>query len=115
MRIQPEREYANVVAALTLLSGATVETVVPLMEEANGEGLVIACRASRLNWQTTLAVLNNRRVPPLSKAEIEQAKQLFEMLFVSTAQYTIRFEPPVRAPANAGSETRAIAAAGGHA
>jgi hypothetical protein len=40
---------------------------------------------------------------------------LFDMLFVSTAQYTIRFEPPVRSAANAGSDNRAVAATGGRA
>jgi uncharacterized protein (DUF2336 family) len=114
-RFAIRNEHANVVAALSLLSGGTVETIAPLMDEPNSETLLIACRASRLNWQTTLSILNNRRIPPPSKAEIEQAKQLFEMLFVSTAQYTIRFEPPVRPTADAGSNHRAAAAAGGRA
>jgi uncharacterized protein (DUF2336 family) len=108
-------ENANVVAALTLLSGATVETIVPLMDEIGGEGLIIACRASRLNWQTTQAVLNNRRVPPLSKQQLEQAKEVFDMLFVSTAQYTIRFEPPGASSAISGSNDHAAVAAGEHA
>ena len=114
-RFAIRNEHANVVAALSLLSGGTVETIAPLMNEPNSETLLIACRASRLNWQTTLAILNNRPVPPPSKPEIEQAKQLFEMLFVSTAQYTIRFEPPVRPTADAGSNHRAVTAAGGRA
>jgi hypothetical protein len=114
-RFAIRREYANVVAAVSLLSGATVETIFPLMDEIGGEGLVIACRASRLNWQTTSAVLNNRRVAPLSKQQHEQAKQIFEMLFVSTAQYTIRFEPPGVSGATPGSNHNAVVAAGGRA
>jgi len=108
-RFAMRREYANVIAALSLLSGATVETIAPLMDENGGEGLIIACRASRLDWQTTSAILNNRRVPPLSMQQLEQAKGMFEMLFVSTAQYTIRFEPP---PVGAGSNDNAVAAVG---
>jgi hypothetical protein len=84
------------------------------MEEESGNGLIIACRGSRLNWQTTLAVLNNRRVPPLPKEQLEQAREVFEMLYVSSAQYTIRFEPPVTALAKSGANERAIAAAGAH-
>jgi len=95
-RFAIRREYANVIAALSLLSGATVEARAPLMDESGGEGLIIACRASRLDWQTTQAVLNNRPLPPLSKPQLELAKEMFEMLFVSTAQYTIKFETPVR-------------------
>jgi uncharacterized protein (DUF2336 family) len=107
-RFAIRNEYANVIAALSLLSGATVETIAPLMEESGGEGLIIACRASRLNWQTTSAVLNNRRVPPLSKQQLEDAQQMFEMLFVSTAQYTIRFEPPYNSAATSSQDDTAV-------
>jgi uncharacterized protein (DUF2336 family) len=93
-RFAIRRERANVIAALSLLSGAAIENIAPLMDESGGEGLIIACRASRLNWQTTLAILNNRHLPPLPAPQLEQAREMFEMLFVSTAQYTIRFEPP---------------------
>ena len=108
-RFAIRREYANVVAALSLLSGAGVDTIMPLMGENAGYGLIIACRASRLNWQTTSTVLNNRRVPPLSPQQLGQAKEMFEMLLVSAAQYTIRFEPP------GVSNDNAIAVAGGRA
>jgi uncharacterized protein (DUF2336 family) len=113
-RFAMRREYPNVIAALSLLSGATIETIAPLMEEDDGSGLIIACRGSRLNWQTTAAVLNNRRVPPLSKEQLDQAREVFEMLYVSAAQYTIRFEPPVKAAAKPVSDKNAVAAAGGH-
>jgi uncharacterized protein (DUF2336 family) len=112
-RFAIRREYPNVIAALTLLSGATVEIIAPLMEEESGNGLIIACRGSRLNWSTTTAVLNNRRVPPLAKEQLAQAKEMFEMLYVSSAQYTIRFEPPVKAAAQSTVGGAAAAAAGG--
>jgi hypothetical protein len=92
-----------------------VETVAPLMEESGGEGLIIACRASRLNWQTTQAVLNNRPVAPLSAQQLELAKQMFEMLFVSTAQYTIRFEPPRGSTGASGSNDNAFVSTEGRA
>jgi len=113
-RFAIRREYPNVIAALSLLSGATIEIIAPLMEEEDGSGLIIACRGSRLNWQTTAAVLNNRRVPPLTKEQLEQSKQVFEMLYVSAAQYTIRFESPGKAASKSGSEVSKVAAAGGH-
>jgi uncharacterized protein (DUF2336 family) len=113
-RFAIRREYPNVIAALSLLSGATIEVIAPLMEEEDGSGLIIACRGSRLNWQTTAAVLNNRRVPPLTKEQLEQSKQVFEMLYVSAAQYTIRFESPGKAASKSGSEVSKVAAAGGH-
>jgi hypothetical protein len=111
-RFAIKQEHANVVAALVLLSGASVETIAPLIDETGGEGLIIACRASRLNWQTTSAVLNNRRVPPLSKQQLDQAKEIFDMLFVSTAQYTIRFEPPGASAGSSGSNKNVVITAG---
>jgi uncharacterized protein (DUF2336 family) len=113
-RFAIRREYPNVIAALSLLSGASVDIIAPLMEEEAGSGLIIACRGSRLNWQTTQTVLNNRRVPPLSKEHLQQAREMFEMLYVSSAQYTIRFEmPPSPAGGAAGHDNVAMAAGGG--
>lgn len=95
-------ERANLVAALAVLSGARAEAIAPLLEDNGCEGLIIACRASRLNWQTTLAVIRSRGVAPLSKEQLERSKVLFETLYVSAAQYTMRFEPP--APSRARME-----------
>ena len=111
-RFAIRREYPNVIAALCLLSGASVDIIAPLMEEDSGSGLLIACRASRLSWQTTLTVINNRRVPPLSKEQLDQAREVFEMLYVSSAQYTIRFEPPKITTKKPESNDQAIAAGG---
>jgi Uncharacterised protein conserved in bacteria (DUF2336) len=111
-RFAIRREYPNVIAALSLLSGGTVDVIAPLMEEAGGGGLLIACRASRLNWQTTLAVINNRRVPPLSKQQLDESREVFEMLYVSSAQYTIRFEPPQNTTKKLVSNDNAIAVGG---
>lgn len=88
-------ERANLVAALAVLSGARPEIIEPLLEDSGYEGLIIACRAARLNWQTTLTVIKSRRVAQLPKQQLELGKVLFETLYVSAAQYTMRFEPPV--------------------
>ena len=50
------------------------------MSDDDCEGLVMACRASRLNWQTTLAILSNRSGARLSFAERERAQRIFETL-----------------------------------
>lgn len=99
-------ERVNVIAALSALSGATVEVIEELMGQDSGSGVIVACRASRLNWQTALAILNSRGLPPLSKDEAAQGKVLFETLYVSAAQYTMRFEPPVN-PAKTAARARA--------
>ncbi|MBR1335234.1 DUF2336 domain-containing protein [Bradyrhizobium ottawaense] len=83
-------ETANLFTALSVLSGAPVEVVKHVMADPDCEGLVMACRASRLNWQTTLAILNNRGAR-LSFGERERAQELFEKLHLSTSQWSVRW------------------------
>jgi uncharacterized protein (DUF2336 family) len=91
-RLAAHGQRRHVVAALSLLADAPIDTIEPLMEESDCCGLVVACRASRLNWQTTLAVINSRgHTPELSQQVLEQGKELFESLSLSVAQRTIRF------------------------
>jgi uncharacterized protein (DUF2336 family) len=110
-RFAIQHDYVKLGAALAVLSGAEVETIALIMFDKDPMGLIIATRASRLNWQTALAIINNRGLPPLSKEQAEQSKSFFETLVVSTAQYTIRFEPPVSRPASAAAADCAPAAA----
>jgi uncharacterized protein (DUF2336 family) len=85
-------ERTTLVAALSLLATTTIETIESLMEDSDCLGLLVVCRASRLNWTTTLAVISSRsgaqRVPP---RELERFREAFEALCLSTAQWTIRF------------------------
>jgi uncharacterized protein (DUF2336 family) len=87
-------ETTNLIASLSVLSGAPIEIIECVMAEADCEGLVMACRASRLNWQTTLAILNNRGTPALGQADRERAQQLFESQHLSTSQWTVRWGTP---------------------
>lgn len=84
-------ETANLVTALSVLSGAPIEIVEHVMTDEDCEGLVMACRASRLNWQTTFAILSNRCGTRLSSAERERAQHIFETLLLSTSQWTVRW------------------------
>jgi uncharacterized protein (DUF2336 family) len=111
-RLAVHRQRAHVIAALSLLADAAINAIEPLMEESDCCGLVVACRASRLSWQTTLAVINCRgHTPGPSQQELEQAKELFESLSLSVAQRTIRFGP-VREFAKSGLTDHVFAAAG---
>jgi uncharacterized protein (DUF2336 family) len=84
-------ETANLFTALSVLSGAPIEIVEHIMTDDDCEGLVMACRASRLNWATTLAILSNRSGVRLSFAERERAQLLFDTLLLSTSQWTVRW------------------------
>ncbi|WLA60448.1 DUF2336 domain-containing protein [Bradyrhizobium diazoefficiens] len=84
-------ETANLFTALSVRSGAPIEIVEHVMIDDDCEALVMACRASRLNWATTLAILSNRGGARLSFAERERAQQIFETLLLSTSQWTVRW------------------------
>ncbi|WFU68937.1 DUF2336 domain-containing protein [Bradyrhizobium sp. CB2312] len=84
-------ETASLFTALSVLSGAPIEVVEQIMADGDCEGLVMACRASRLNWTTTLAILSNRRGKRLSFAERERAHHIYETLLLSTSQWTVRW------------------------
>jgi uncharacterized protein (DUF2336 family) len=90
-RFAMRREATNVIASLSVLSGAPVEAIEPLMEEKSCDSLIVACRAARLDWQTALSIIRSRSVPQLTEQERALAKEKFEKLYLSTAQQTIRF------------------------
>jgi uncharacterized protein (DUF2336 family) len=90
-RFAMRREATNVIASLSVLSGAPIEAIEPLMEEKSCDSLIVACRAARLDWQTALSIIRSRSVPQLTEQERALAKEKFEKLCLSVAQQTIRF------------------------
>jgi uncharacterized protein (DUF2336 family) len=86
------REYENVVAALSFLSAVPIEIIAPLINSAELEGLIVACKAARLNWSTTtMIVLNRPGCATVTKQELEAGHAVFDALSLSVAQRTIRF------------------------
>jgi len=86
-----KRDYVDVVAAVSLLSGASIEVIVPLLHTAELDGLVVACKAARLNWSTTAMIVRHRPgAATLADKELEQGKIMFDALSISVAQRTIR-------------------------
>jgi uncharacterized protein (DUF2336 family) len=84
-------DYPTIVAALSLLSTVTTETVESLVFGEDPNGLIVACRAARLHWSTAVAIIGNRpNCAAVSKQDLEQAKEIFDALALSTAQHTIR-------------------------
>ena len=91
-RFAVRNEYTNVVAALAFLTGSPVEVILPLIAGDSADGLVVACKASRLDWATAATILKNRPGhPQISAAELENAKKTFEAFSLSAAQRTVRF------------------------
>jgi uncharacterized protein (DUF2336 family) len=85
-------EYVEITAALALLTGSPREVIRTLIASDKVEGLVLACKAARLDWKTTATIVKNRPgVPALAAGELEKAKEVFESVCLSAAQRTVRF------------------------
>jgi uncharacterized protein (DUF2336 family) len=90
-RFAVEHDYVKVTAALSVLSVTPVEVIAPLISSDQLEGLMVACKAARLNWTTTKMIIGHRPGYSAPTAqELEQAKASFEVLSLSVAQRTIR-------------------------
>jgi uncharacterized protein (DUF2336 family) len=90
-RFAVQHEYVDVAAALSFLSGTPVEVIVPVIESPDIEGLMVACKAARLNWSTTTMIIRHRPGgPAITSHELEQAQAAFDALSLSVAQRTIR-------------------------
>lgn len=85
-------EYTNVIAALSLKTGSPVEVILPLLASDNLEGLVLACKASRLDWATAAAIIKHRPGQlPVAASELERARKTYDEFSLSAAQRTVRF------------------------
>jgi uncharacterized protein (DUF2336 family) len=91
-RFAVRREYIKVVAALSFMSEVKIEAIEPLIKSDRLYGLIVACKAARLNWSTTRSIIDNRPgCPPVTRQELEQGLEIFESLLLSVAQWTIRY------------------------
>jgi uncharacterized protein (DUF2336 family) len=107
-RFAMQDEHTNIIAALSLLATVDIKTIEPLLGNPKPDGLIVACKASRLDWSTAAMVLRCRpNCPPLSKPELKQARELFDSLSLSAAQNTIRFWSAQGSAGKAAPETAA--------
>jgi len=85
-------KYEEMVAALSLLCGASIEIIKPVMKAARHDGLLIPCKAADLKWPTVSAILKNRVAHhAISEHELAQCKGSFISLTKATAQRALRF------------------------
>jgi hypothetical protein len=85
-------EYTHVVSALSFMTDVKVEEIEPLIQSDRLYGLIVACRAARLDWATTSTIIRYRPgCPVATRQELERAQEIFEALLLSVAQWTVRF------------------------
>jgi uncharacterized protein (DUF2336 family) len=90
-RFAVKHEYVNVIAALSFLTTVPIEAIERLVGNAQLDGLIVACKAARLNWSTTTMIMHNRPGrAPASKLQLERGREMFDTMALSTAQQTIR-------------------------
>jgi uncharacterized protein (DUF2336 family) len=84
--------HADIVAALSLLSGAPMPLLENLLQSEHREAILVPCKAAKLEWPTVRAILNSRSVSrTMSDLDVESARTDFFKLSQSGAQRVLRF------------------------
>jgi uncharacterized protein (DUF2336 family) len=86
------RLYEQMVAALSMLSSASIDLIAPLMRSTRSNGLLVPCKAAGLKWPTVSAILCSRFAHhTMSDADLAQAKEDYLRLSQTSAQRLLRF------------------------
>ena len=87
------QQVDKLTVALAQASEAPVKSTERMLSNTSeADRLVMACKASRLRWATTVSILNNREgCASIEGDELKALGALFESLSLSEAQRTIRF------------------------
>ena len=92
MEFASRRLYEQTVAALAMLSTASIDLIASLMKGARSSGLLVPCKAAGLKWPTVAAILNSRFAHhTMSEGDLAQAKEDYLKLSHAVAQRTLRF------------------------
>jgi uncharacterized protein (DUF2336 family) len=82
----------EMMASLALFCGAKSELIERLLRSARYEGLILACRAANLSWQTTSMILCARLSDhAISESELTKARDTFLELSQAVAQKSFQF------------------------
>jgi hypothetical protein len=78
-RFARNNNHKNVIASLALLSSTSIDGIESVGNNPRPDGLIVACKASRLSWSTTSIIVRNRKnCSPVSRVELEQGRAVFE-------------------------------------
>lgn len=80
-----DRQYETIIAALAAMTGAPIQLIQPLMRIHRHDGLMTACRAADLSWETARAVILSRLLS-MPAAEVEQLRKAYEEVSFSSAK-----------------------------
>lgn len=80
-----DRQYETIIAALAAMTGAPIQLIQPLMRIHRHDGLMTACRAADLSWETAKAVILSRLLS-MPAAEIETLRKKYDEVSFSSAR-----------------------------
>lgn len=87
-----QRRYEETVVALGHLAQSTFEVIRPLMQSLRHDGVLIACKAAGISWETTTAVLESRySTDSMGVTELAKAKAQFNKTTVEEARRLLGF------------------------
>jgi uncharacterized protein (DUF2336 family) len=102
-------QYADIVAALSLLCSAPMPLVENLLQSKHREAILIPCKAAQLQWPTVRAILNCRSIAgKISDLDVDSARTDFIKLSPSGAQRVLRFWQVRHAVASEGAASNAL-------
>jgi uncharacterized protein (DUF2336 family) len=85
-------KYEEVVAALSILSSASLAVLTDLMRSHRYDGLLVVCKAAGIKWPAVTAILNNFvRHHAIASLELANAKTDYFRLSQANAQRILRF------------------------
>ena len=85
-------KYEDLVVALSLLCSAPIEVIDPLMASPRDDGLLVPCRAAKLNWSTVDAILQHRGAHhALTGHDRDKLRAEYARLSQATAQRLLGF------------------------
>jgi len=87
-----ENKYEEMTATLALFCGVKSDLIESLLKNVRHEGIIVACKAAKLSWQTVKHILQSRfSHHSVTEQQLLEAKDSFLELSQVAAQRSIRF------------------------
>lgn len=87
-----EWRQKELTASLALMCGTTLDGMEALVNSGSNDGVVFACKAANLRWDTAVMILKSRRASAQSPdSDFEAERMAFDGITMRSAQRTVRF------------------------
>jgi uncharacterized protein (DUF2336 family) len=90
-RFALDLDLRRLICSIAVRASVQIEAIEPLFNNERPDGLIVACKAAKLDWDTAAAVLRSNPDRVFVDSETVKARSTFEALSNHAAQRTIRF------------------------